>query len=345
MNGQTPLRPPLKPPEDGEPVFVDLKKPLPPGVRLTRTGLEVERSLSIEECQDLVLTLDKIGKSVQWWIGDAIRYAEAAYGERFTQWMLLTGFEKQTLKNWRWVANKFPPEVRNDDLSYTHHAFTAGLKRDDAVAILEQARANKWTVSKTRAATMALRTEQKFGKVSRQAFPDDVYSVLLMDPPYRYKDGSVPPEDSPNSRYSTMAFADLAALPVERLAAKDAVLFLWAPSAKLPEAISLMQSWGFEYKTCAVWIKDRIGLGTWLRSRHEHLLIGRKGTAFPPPKESDRPDSVFFSPREEHSKKPDCVYSMIERMCPDQRYLELFARQYRAGWDGWGDQYTADKAS
>ena len=41
--------------------------------------------------------------------------------------------------------------------------------------------------------------------------------------------------------------------------------------------------------------------------------------------------------RREHSRKPDCVRETIERLLGGP-YLELFARETKAGWDCWGDQ-------
>lgn len=84
-------------------------------------------------------------------------------------------------------------------------------------------------------------------------------------------------------------------------------------------------------------MKDRIGLGYYVRQKHEHLLIARRG-AFPAPKESDRLESVFYAPRQEHSEKPNEAFARIERMYPGQRYLELFSRTRREGWDTWGNQ-------
>ena len=48
--------------------------------------------------------------------------------------------------------------------------------------------------------------------------------------------------------------------------------------------------------------------------------------------------SVYQSPREKHSKKPDYYYEMIEKMYPNQKYLELFARNKskRKNWSYWG---------
>ena len=52
-----------------------------------------------------------------------------------------------------------------------------------------------------------------------------------------------------------MGIDALCALPVETLAAKDCLMFLWATFPMLPEALRLMQAWGFPFKTVAfVWL-------------------------------------------------------------------------------------------
>lgn len=80
-------------------------------------------------------------------------------------------------------------------------------------------------------------------------------------------------------------------------------------------------------------------MGSWVRSQHELLMIGRRGT-FPPPAPEARHPSVIEAPRREHSAKPDLVYSIIERMYPGLPRLEMFARCQREGWTAWGDQAT-----
>ena len=46
---------------------------------------------------------------------------------------------------------------------------------------------------------------------------------------------------------------------------------------------------------------------------------------------------LVIGPRREHSRKPDEVYSRIERLAQGP-YLEMFSRQSRAGWDALGNQ-------
>jgi N6-adenosine-specific RNA methylase IME4 len=89
-----------------------------------------------------------------------------------------------------------------------------------------------------------------------------------------------------------------------------------------------------------VWVKDRIGMGWYVRGRHEFLLIARRGD-MPTPAEADRPDSVIEAPRERHSEKPSAAYDLIERMYPGAPKVELFARRHRPGWVAWGDEVAA----
>ena len=135
-----------------------------------------------------------------------------------------------------------------------------------------------------------------------------------------------------------MPLEEIKALEVP--SADDAVLFLWAVSSKLPEALEVMAAWGFEYKSFLVWVKNWIGPGTWARHRHEPLLIGRRGN-YPPPEPEDRPNRSSRRAGA-HSEKPACVYELIERAYPLASKLELFARGVpRTGWTFWGNEVEA----
>lgn len=114
-------------------------------------------------------------------------------------------------------------------------------------------------------------------------------------------------------------------------------MFLWVTSPKLEEGLIVLNAWGFEYKTSMVWVKDKIGMGYYVRGRHEFLLIGTKGNPLKPEPEN-RFDSVIAAPRTEHSKKPSEVYERIEKMYPNGKYLELFARNERKNWKSWGNE-------
>jgi N6-adenosine-specific RNA methylase IME4 len=131
---------------------------------------------------------------------------------------------------------------------------------------------------------------------------------------------------------------DLEEIKAMDLPADDnCVLFLWVTAPFLADAMHVLKAWGFTYKTGAVWDKERLGMGYWFRIQHEHLLIAVRGDVKTPYPEN-RVSSVIRAPRGEHSKKPECVYDMIEKMFPGERYLELFARTTRDGWSSWGNE-------
>jgi N6-adenosine-specific RNA methylase IME4 len=163
------------------------------------------------------------------------------------------------------------------------------------------------------------------------------FPVLYADPPWRYEFSKSQSRDIEN-QYPTMALDEIMALPVSDMTADNAVLFLWTTSPKLPQGLQVVDAWGFEYKTCMIWDKERIGMGYYARQQHELLLIATCGS-LPVPEPQNRPPSVLRARRDnEHSAKPAEFYDLIERMYPGLPKIELFARQRRAGWAAWGNQ-------
>lgn len=71
----------------------------------------------------------------------------------------------------------------------------------------------------------------------------------------------------------------------------------------------------------------------------EFVLAGSRVANGRPMKLADEGVSqVVLAPRGEHSEKPDEVMARIERLYPDARRLELFARRRRDGWEAWGNE-------
>ncbi len=162
--------------------------------------------------------------------------------------------------------------------------------------------------------------------------PKEKFNIILADPPWKY---DVLLRGNPERHYDVMDVEDIGKLNIP--AADDCILFLWVTNPKIPDALRLLELWGFEYKTNFVWVKDKIGTGYYGRGQHELLFIGKKGNP-PTPKEEDRPPTVINADRTTHSKKPDVVYSMIEKMYANGKYLEMFARNKRKGWESYGNQ-------
>lgn len=176
------------------------------------------------------------------------------------------------------------------------------------------------------------------------AEPADVaqktFEVIYADPPWRYNQGTCRPSDAIENHYPTMELDDIKDLDVP--AADSAVLYMWATAPKLAEALEVVDAWGFEYKTCAVWDKQRLGLGHWFRINHELLLVGVRN-GYPTPDPENRRASIFTEERGEHSKKPGRVIRHIEEAHPDASKIELFARDGRVGWKLWGNETPKSK--
>jgi len=140
-----------------------------------------------------------------------------------------------------------------------------------------------------------------------------------------------------------MSFDEIAALPIEKLALPESHLYLWCPNAMLLEALTIMKTWGFTYKTNIVWFKvrkdggpDGRGVGFYFRNVTELLLFGVKG-GLRTLKPGRTQVNIIVSRKREHSRKPEGVYDLIQRCSPGP-YLELFARQRVPGWEQWGDE-------
>jgi len=104
------------------------------------------------------------------------------------------------------------------------------------------------------------------------------YDVIYADPPWKYGFSKSDSRKIEN-QYPTMTTEEICELSVP---SKDnSVLYLWATAPKLLEAMKVIYNWGFEYKTCAVWDKEIVGMGYWFRGQHELLLVATKGK-YPP---------------------------------------------------------------
>jgi N6-adenosine-specific RNA methylase IME4/ParB-like chromosome segregation protein Spo0J len=159
-------------------------------------------------------------------------------------------------------------------------------------------------------------------------------NLVLADPPWRYDFAETDNRQIEN-QYPSASVEEICDMTPKTQ--PNAVVFMWATVAKLQEAFEVMGAWGFDYKTSAVWDKEKIGMGYWFRGQHELLLVGTKGK-FSPPEQEARVSSVFREPRGKHSAKPECVYQWIERAFPAAIKLEMFCRSPRAGWQTHGNE-------
>ena len=195
----------------------------------------------------------------------------------------------------------------------------------------------------------------------RMKIPAKGYGAIYADPPWRLNMGS----GKRKLVYDTMTTEEIISvgdhLNAPFVLKPNSHLWLWTTNPHLPEAFTVMQAWGFDYKTMLTWDKGRIGLGWWLRSQTEHVLLGTRHTTGSKRKcptyrvQPGATSTLLRAPWRGHSVKPTEVYNIIEKLSPSP-YLELFAGQgaERAGWDTlssdlpahngpYGDGYTPDR--
>lgn len=172
------------------------------------------------------------------------------------------------------------------------------------------------------------------------------FSTILADPPWQFENrsGKIAPEHRRLSRYATMTLAQVLDLPVARVSADTAHLYLWCPNALLPDGLIVMKAWGFTYKSNVVWHKvrkdggsDGRGVGFYFRNVTELILFGVRGKNARTLTPGRRQVNFLATRKREHSRKPDEQYEIIEA-CSPAPFLELFARGTRQNWTTWGNQ-------
>lgn len=272
--------------------------------------------------------------AVHFWIGDWLAFGERAWGTKYTDAIRLTGFDATTLRKDKWVASRFELYRWRYNLSFSHYEEVAKLSASDQDLLLEQA-ANEHL---SRSAFRQRVNEFMRKNLGTPELPTGEFDVIYADPPWKYELGATTPSRQVEKQYPTMELEEICALKIP--SADSAILFLWTTVPKLEESFQVVKAWNFEYCTHAIWDKEIAGMGHWFRIQHEPLLVGIKG-AYPTPLPKDRISSILHSKRKQHSKKPDMVYELIEKMYPRGRYLELFARNSRPNWTAWGNQLVA----
>ncbi len=183
-------------------------------------------------------------------------------------------------------------------------------------------------------------------------FPNKKYNIIYADPPWSYRVWTAKGgHKSASAHYKVMDLKDICLLPINDIAKKDCILFLWATYPNLLEAFEVIKEWGFTYKTVGfTWVKvysngkPVCGLGYWTRANAEICLLATRGN---PKRVNKGIYQVILSKQEGHSKKPNEVRNRIVQLMGDLPRIELFARPPKdrlfedesyKGWDLWGNE-------
>ena len=184
--------------------------------------------------------------------------------------------------------------------------------------------------------------------------PDKKYNIIYADPPWYYGSKSAVNNTTGSAikplsdHYSTMSLQELKNMPIKNMTKDDAACFMWVTDSHIDEALEVLRSWGFAYKTIAFnWIKTTSkgnyckNVAPWTMKSSEICLLGIKGrmTKY---KQANNIESLVIAQRTQHSQKPNEVRKRIEDLFGDLPRIELFAREKTDGWDVWGDEIVDD---
>ena len=301
--------------------------------RLTRTGLEVTGTPTLDEWQAFGQTLFGLSNASLWAIGDWIVYGEGRgdWGEMYTQAIDATQKSYDTMRHAAWIAEMFQFGRRRPNLSWSHHKEVVSLPEPEQDHWLDVAA--REGLSRTE-----LRERVRDARHATLPDPEPVtgrYRTLVIDPPWPMQ--KIERDVRPNQHgfdYPTLSEVELAAVPLPAMA--DAHLFLWTTQKFLPMALRLLDAWDVRYVCTFVWHKpggfQPVGLPQY---NCEFALYARRGspqfldtTAFP---------TCFTAPRREHSRKPDAFYDVVRRVTAGPR-VDMFSREPREGFAQWGNE-------
>ena len=176
------------------------------------------------------------------------------------------------------------------------------------------------------------------------------YQIILADPPWQIGKGGKKAVRVNSSGgeldYPTISLSKIQDIlwDARGLADKDHVLFCWTIDKYLHQSEELLRALDYKLHARLIWNKvTGIPAAFTIRYGHEYLLYAYHGKLLPVAEaERGKIHSVFTEQVKRHSQKPEVSYQIIERLYPNTRKLELFARRQRDGWDVWGNEVASD---
>jgi ParB/RepB/Spo0J family partition protein len=157
--------------------------------------------------------------------------------------------------------------------------------------------------------------------------PEGVFSVIVIDPPWPYYKRQGDITHRGRAPYPTMTIEEIKTKSPPY--ADNCIVWLWTTNAFMHDAFHILDIWELEPKTILTWVKNKIGVGDWLRGQTEHCILAIKGH---PVVNLTNQSTVLHAPAREHSRKPDEFYKLVETLCQGNK-LEMYARVKREGWE------------
>jgi len=227
------------------------------------------------------------------------------------------------------------------DRKFSSKAQKIGAIPDDKFEGLVGEWRDRVQLENERVTTRLIREAEKVEPKEAPPLPEGKYQVIYADPPWSYndkcEDGAIQ-SGGAERHYPSMSINELSNMGADKLAGDNSVLFLWATSPLLPDALEIMSAWGFTYKAAFIWDKVKHNMGHYNSVRHEILLIGTRGSCVPDNLKLF--DSVQSIEKNKHSEKPEAFREIIDTLYNGPK-VELFHRgEAVKGWEAWGNECT-----
>jgi hypothetical protein len=120
------------------------------GVQFKKDKLIIKEGMDFKTWEKLGHALKSMQGSIQWWLGDWLNYGEKHYGETYTQAIEITGYEYDTLAQFKSVSSRVESCSREQNLSFSHHKAVAPLEPEEQKEYLDIAEKENLSVSKLR---------------------------------------------------------------------------------------------------------------------------------------------------------------------------------------------------
>lgn len=274
-------------PEDSEQIGL-------PGV-LTETSYTLPDGLNLGQWLAIGETLQRMERSVMWWIGDWWRYGQRRYGEMASQASKdhvkdVTGYTYNTVRRAADVAASFESARRRADVPFAYHQEVAALPVVEAEALLDEVertgmkRADLRERVKERQTAITIeaalsqpapdpllvpsRVSIRVGDARSLPLADGSVHLIVTSPPYGVGkayagDGDVSAGDWPSFMHDWLLEAFRVAAPHGRLALNvplDTSAGGFRPT--YAQAVQMADAAGWEYRSTVVWFDDHLGKST-----------------------------------------------------------------------------------
>lgn len=111
----------------------------------TETSLLFSEDTTFEEWQSAYAFYDRLHERGKWWLGDAIKWAEGHFPDRYTQAIEITGLSYSRLTTICSVCCKIEPSRRRKELPFSFHEAVAYIPYQKGDYLLDRAIKEHWS--------------------------------------------------------------------------------------------------------------------------------------------------------------------------------------------------------